>query len=225
MSGRGRGRGRGIPIAYPDGWACKPAPTPLEAAIDATPAPLLELSAADRHTLALRRRLLGAYATSPFAVRDATRAKDFARYSDRYLDAPSEPFHKSRAMSIKVGLHFAPELLPPAGRSNGRKRSRGEGSGGAGGRAPTRRRLRKHADAELQLETFGSSDDLSGEDGEGEDGGERSRGRREEEEEGGVTEEEGEEEEEEWEEDGGYGDDVEDGDDDPIDDGDDEPTY
>ena len=54
MSARGRGRGRGIPIAYPDGWACKP---PSASLPTWTPSQPFVVSAADREMLDQKRVL------------------------------------------------------------------------------------------------------------------------------------------------------------------------
>ena len=109
MAGRGRGRGRGIPLSYPDGLTCKP-PPPGPSSLTVPPPP--RLSAHDREVLYLKRRLMSMKAAREFRVSGTAEDRDFTRYSDRYLDAPVEPFHKSRARSIREGIHFTSELFP-----------------------------------------------------------------------------------------------------------------
>jgi hypothetical protein len=160
MSGRGRGRGRGIPISYPDGWACKPVPS-AEMPTWTPPIPF-HMNADDLETLQLRRRLLKASALRVARVAVSGSTQDFVRYSDRYQDAPVQPFHKVRRcapsvrcgapresvrlrhlpraqsdmMTIKSGVHFPSELLP----SRKAKQTR---SGDAPADAPERKRLKK----------------------------------------------------------------------------------
>ena len=102
----GRGRGRHLPINYPDGLLCKPTPT--------DPYPLLEpesmgpppsLTAADKELLAIRRRLSAMPAAQAFHVHGTQPEREFVRYSDRYRDAPKEPFDKSSVFSMRRNVH------------------------------------------------------------------------------------------------------------------------
>lgn len=129
MSGKGRGRGRGIPLSYPDGLTCKPAPPGTSSPSWVPPPPPARLSAHDREVLYLKRRLLNMKAAREFRVSGTAEDRDFARYSDRYLDAPVEPFHKSSARSIHEGIHFTSELMPPK-KGDAAKRAAAAANGG-----------------------------------------------------------------------------------------------
>jgi hypothetical protein len=83
----GRGRGRGIPIAYPDGWACKPPPTGP-----------FRVRPIDREAVNLNARLLSAPTARAFRVAGGAHGHRLVRYSDRYFDAPIEPFSQVRAI-------------------------------------------------------------------------------------------------------------------------------
>ena len=92
-AGRGRGRGRGIPIAYPDGMNCKPAPDPTILTHWVPPkVPSFVPSAADHELLRLRKKLLRAPAD--FRIVEEPPDQPYARYSDRYVIEEVEPFHK-----------------------------------------------------------------------------------------------------------------------------------
>lgn len=94
MSGRGRGRGRGIPINYPDGWSGKPLPKSSYPEIDPTLLPkALHLRAADKEVLNMVRRLASMPTAKSFVVAGVPTPKSgVVRYSDRYLDQPTQPF-------------------------------------------------------------------------------------------------------------------------------------
>ena len=62
-------------------------------------------------------------AARDFRVSSTAVNRDFARYSDRYADAPVESFHKSRVRTIVEGVHFPSELLPPRKGDAARKRA------------------------------------------------------------------------------------------------------
>jgi hypothetical protein len=92
----GRGRGRGIPIAYPDGWACKPPPTgPFPTWSPIQP---LRVRPIDREAVNLNARLLSAPTARAFRVAGGAHGHRLVRYSDRYFDAPIEPFSQVRAI-------------------------------------------------------------------------------------------------------------------------------
>ena len=105
----GRGRGRHLPINYPDGLACKPAPTSPYPRMDPSQIPNPPvLTGADRELLQLSRRLRYAPAAKHFRVHETRQMRDFVRYSDRYLDATPTPFDKvlyvlagSRALMLR----------------------------------------------------------------------------------------------------------------------------
>ena len=128
MSARGRGRGRGIPIAYPDGWACKP---PSASLPTWTPSQPFVVSAADREMLDLKKRVLHTPSLRPLCVGVDQPSSDFARYSDRYNDAPVGPFHKSEMMTMTPGVHFPVELLPPSEQPKPKKGANKRPSGDA----------------------------------------------------------------------------------------------
>lgn len=145
MSGRGRGRGRGIPLSYPDGLTTKPIlPVPSASWMQPPPPPPL-LDAEVREILYLKRRLFNMKASREFRVSTGVDDREFARYSDRYLDAPIEPFHKSSARSIREGIHFTSELMPPKKGDAAKKKAaaaaaaggRGRGSGAAASSSST----------------------------------------------------------------------------------------
>ena len=139
MSGRGRGRGRGIPLSYPDGLTTKPILPVPSASWMQPPLPPPLLDAEVREILYLKRRLFNMKASREFRVSTGVDDREFARYSDRYLDAPIEPFHKSSARSIREGIHFTSELMPPKKGDAAKKKAaaaaaaggRGRGSGAA----------------------------------------------------------------------------------------------
>ena len=227
MSGRGRGRGRGIPIAYPDGWACKTA-SASELAAWTPPQPFV-MTPADREMLELRKRLLKPADCREFRIADTKKATDFVRYSDRYDDAPVEPFHKSKLMTVKPNVHFAPELLPPTKGAKRARTSSGAAASSSSSSAPQPKRqlnrLKRASGA-----GFGEAldDDIEdvGEEDDDDDGAAVAKRPGGEEEAAVLTEEEDEDDDLLFDEDGGYNDAYEDGGDD-LDDGDDDdgPTY
>ena len=74
-------------------------------------------------------------AAREFRVSSTAVNRDFARYSDRYLDPPIESFHKSRVRTIVEGVHFPSELLPARKGDAARKRAAAAGGGGGGKKA------------------------------------------------------------------------------------------
>ena len=180
-----------------------------------TPQIPFETHRGDNELLHLRGRLLRSADTGAFRVSDGKQSQDFARYSDRYADAPAEPFHKSKLMSIQPGVHFAQELLP----SSGAKRSRGGGASSS-----KLKRLRKNAGSSIG-DHLDEEDEEAGEDDDDEEGGGKSGKRNDDDEEAAPTDEEYSEEEDILDDGGGF-DGWEDGGDDQDDDGgDNEPEY
>ena len=110
--GSGRGRGRGIPINYPDGWACKPHPTPIYPRFDPAMLPkALRLSPSDREVLSLGRKLRTLPGARSFVVAGPRSAPvgEF-RYSDRGLDLPTVSFSQVRG-SPTLLLATAADLI------------------------------------------------------------------------------------------------------------------
>ena len=110
----GRGRGRHLPINYPDGLACKSAPTQPYPRLDPEQLPVpLTMTVADKELLNLRRNLLSSASVKAFQVQGARSPRGLVRYSDRYLDAPVQHLDKSELLTLKRNVHVPEELLPP----------------------------------------------------------------------------------------------------------------
>lgn len=192
----------------------------------------------EKETLRLRQKLFESAAAQAFRVAGEAPKRDIERYSDRYLDAPTEPFHSSGHMSIKPGVHFPSELLPRSktggkreAKAKADKRSRSTSSA-----QPAYKRLRKGSSmydddgdtvAEQIVAAEGGEDD--GEEGD-EEGGPRKRAEGQGDDEDVATDVETEPEDEEEDildnDEDAYGGGFEDGMDDvDSDGGEDEPTY
>eukprot|EP00322_Chrysochromulina_rotalis_P010961 CAMPEP_0115860882 /NCGR_PEP_ID=MMETSP0287-20121206/17360_1 /TAXON_ID=412157 /ORGANISM="Chrysochromulina rotalis, Strain UIO044" /LENGTH=243 /DNA_ID=CAMNT_0003315227 /DNA_START=13 /DNA_END=744 /DNA_ORIENTATION=+ len=127
----GRGRGRHLPINYPDGLTCKPAPTEAYPVIDPEQLPVPPaITAADKQFLDIRRSLTKLPSADAFRVQGARPPRTVIRWSDRYLDAPTQPFHKSAMLTMKRNVHFPDELLPKAG-VRGKRADKDSSSSGA----------------------------------------------------------------------------------------------
>jgi len=122
-----------VPINYPDGMECKPAPEGSFPELapphgfqgqGLLPAPHL-LSAADKQAVAFFRQIYEHPDASVYRVSHCVASREFARYSDRYLGAPpGTGFSKSPQFSLRVGEHYPAELNPGAVRAAQRKQAK-----------------------------------------------------------------------------------------------------
>ena len=186
--GRGRGRGRGgIPINFPDGMTCKPLPGPNDSETEPffsihgtgglqTPPPL---STADKALLLAHRRVIEHPGAEAFRATAAKRPSEIVRYSDRYQNAPLQPFHASARMTMRAGVHFPAELLPSSARAGGKRKRGGEVSVGSSSRKGAIHGLAWVEDDEAaghvadEIEAVAAEARADeGEEGEGDEGGE-----------------------------------------------------
>ena len=144
-----------MPINYPDGLACKLAPTEPYPVMEAEKLPRPPaLTAADRELLTLRRSLLAIPATSSFRVQGVQPPRAIFRFSDRYKDAPKPAFHKTAELTMKRNVHF-PEELQPQKSSVERKRAAAAAAAAAAAEAESagdsgsQKRLKKNVGSRL----------------------------------------------------------------------------